>query len=215
MACRRGFNSRKNRKNNQWSRSLFSLSVVSSRYNIERHNFPREVSLNVVNYWLPGFHRPVYTGRRRKSPRGRRLGGRENRRGRGGLGRQPSFDHSDKVSEGKKSRKSQTNKRKRSRKRRVKNSRRKKSRGKLKNEHEICHMALRTCETIRLRFVDPIEFKVQIFLMSFLSRSIHNRKCMCRWMFLSVSARSPIFPKYTSLIKNILVVTSKRAIDET
>ena len=33
-------------------------------------------------------------------------------------------------------------------------------------------------------------------------------------MFLSVSARSPIFPKYTSLIKNILVVTSKRAIDE-
>ena len=84
MAGRRGFNSRKNRKNNQWSRSLFSLSVVSSRYNIERHNFPREVSLNVVNYWLPGFHRPVYTGRRRKSPRGRRLGGRENRCGGGG-----------------------------------------------------------------------------------------------------------------------------------
>ena len=58
---------------------------------------------------MVGFHRPVYTGRRRKSPRGRRLGGRENRRG-GGLGRQASFDHSDKVSEGKKSRKSQTNK---------------------------------------------------------------------------------------------------------
>ena len=33
-------------------------------------------------------------------------------------------------------------------------------------------------------------------------------------MFLSVSARSPIFPKYTSLIKNILEVTSKRAIDK-
>lgn len=40
---------------------------------------------------MVGFHRPVYTGRRRKSPRGRRLGGRENRRG-GGLGRQASFD---------------------------------------------------------------------------------------------------------------------------
>ena len=91
-------------------KSLFSLGVVSSRYNIERHNFPRKLSLNVVNYLLPGFHRPVYTGRRRKSPRGRRLGGRENRREGGELGRQPSFDHSDKVSEGKKSRKSQTNK---------------------------------------------------------------------------------------------------------
>ena len=65
-------------------KSLFSLGVVSSRYNIERHNFPRKLSLNVVNYLLPGFHRPVYTGRRRKSPRGRRLGGRENRRGGGG-----------------------------------------------------------------------------------------------------------------------------------
>ena len=67
-------------------KSLFSLGVVSSRYNIERHNFPRKLSLNVVNYLLPGFHRPVYTGRRRKSPRGRRLGGRENRRGGGGIG---------------------------------------------------------------------------------------------------------------------------------
>ena len=35
----------------------------------------------MVNYWLPGFHRPVYTGRRRKSPRGRSLGGWEKRRG--------------------------------------------------------------------------------------------------------------------------------------
>ena len=93
-------------------KSLFSLGVVSSRYNIERHNFPRKLSLNVVNYLLPGFHRPVYTGRRRKSPRGRRLGERENSRGGGELGRQASFDHSDKVSEGKKSRKSQTNKQK-------------------------------------------------------------------------------------------------------
>ena len=39
---------------------------------------------------MVGFHRPVYKGRRRKSPRGRRLEGRENRRG--GLGRQASFD---------------------------------------------------------------------------------------------------------------------------
>ena len=163
---------------------------------------------------MVGFHRPVYTDRRRKSPRGRRLEGRENRRG--GLGRQASFDFIVIKSTKEKSRENhkQTNKRKRSRKRRVKTSRRKKSRGK-KNEHEICRMALCTSETIRLRFVDPIEFKAQNFLMSFLARSKHNKKCMCRWMFLSVSARSPIFPKYTSLIKNILVVTSKRAIDET
>ena len=67
-------------------KSLFSLGVVSSRYNIERHNFPRKLSLNVVNYLLPGFHRPVYTGRRRKSPRGRRLGERENSRGGGNWG---------------------------------------------------------------------------------------------------------------------------------
>ena len=33
-------------------KSLFSLGVVSSRYNIERHNFPRELSLNVVSEWL-------------------------------------------------------------------------------------------------------------------------------------------------------------------
>ena len=49
-------------------KSLFSLGVVSSRYNIERHNFPRKLSLNVVNYLLPGFHRPVYTGRVERAP---------------------------------------------------------------------------------------------------------------------------------------------------
>ena len=41
---------------------------------------------------MVGFHRPVYTDRRRKSPRGRRLEGRENRRGGGGWGRQANFD---------------------------------------------------------------------------------------------------------------------------
>ena len=156
MACRRGFNSRKNRKNNQWSDRLFSLGVVSSRCNIERHNFPRELSLNVINYWLPGFDRPVYTGRRRKSPRGRRLGGRENRRRGDWGGKLVSIIVIKSAKEKSRENHKQTNKRKRSRKRRVKISRRKKSRK--KNEHEICHMALRTCETIRLRFVDPIEF---------------------------------------------------------
>ena len=89
--------------------------------------------------------------------------------------------YNDKVNEGKKSRKSQTNK-----------QTNEKGRGKgglklqgekrveEKNELEICRMALRTCETIRLRFVDPIEFKAQNFLMSYLARSIHNKKCMCR-----------------------------------
>ena len=163
-------------------KSLFSLGVVSSRYNIERHNFPRKLSLNVVNYLLPGFHRPVYTGRRRKSPRGRRLGGRENRRVGGDWeGKLVSIIVIKSAKEKSRENHKQTNKQ---------TNEKGGGRGGLKfqgekrvgkkNEHEICHMALRTCETIRLRFVDPTEFKVQNFLMSFSSRSIHNKKCMCR-----------------------------------
>ena len=51
---------------------------------------------------MVGFHRPVYTSRRRKSPRGRRLGAAREIGGEGGMGGgggQASFDFI--VSEGK------------------------------------------------------------------------------------------------------------------
>ena len=107
----------------------------------------------------------MYTGRRRKSPTDRRLGGRGKKGGT--LGRQASFDFIVIKSEKKKSRvKSRENNKQTENKRRekgrekggLKTSRRKKESEK-KNEPEICRMALRTSETIRPRFVCPIEFK--------------------------------------------------------
>ena len=107
----------------------------------------------------------MYTGRRRKSARDRRLGGRGKKGGT--LGRQASFDFIVIKSAKEKSRvKSRENNKQTENKRRekgrekggLKTSRRKKESEK-KNEHEICRMALRTSETIRPRFVCPIEFK--------------------------------------------------------
>ena len=98
------------------------------------------------------------------------------------MGRQASFDFivikstKEKSRENHKQTNKQTNEKGRGK---GGNFKEKKESGK-KNEHEICRRALRICETIRLRFVDPIEFKAQIFLMSFLARSIHNKKCICR-----------------------------------
>ena len=160
MACRRGFNSQKNKKNNQWSKKLFSLSVVSSRYNIERHNFPQELSLNVVSSWL-GFIGLCTQAGVERAPG---IGDWEEGKKGGTLGRKASFDFIVIKSANEKSRENnkQTDKqtaRKRSRERRVKNFKEKRRVGEKKNEHEICRMALRTSETIRPRFVCPIELK--------------------------------------------------------
>ena len=104
----------------------------------------------------------MYTGRRRKSPRDRRLGGRGKKGGT--LGRQASFDFIVIKSAKEKSRENnkQTENKRREKGREkggLKTSRRKKESEKKKSEHEICRIALPTSETIRPRFVCPIEFK--------------------------------------------------------
>ena len=76
--------------NNRCSKRLFSLGVAgSSRYNIERHNFPLELSLNVVNYWS-GFIGLCTQEGVKRAPEVGGLGGRKKRKW--GLGRQASFD---------------------------------------------------------------------------------------------------------------------------
>ena len=129
----------------------------------------------------------MYAGRRRKSPGGRRLG------------RQTNFDFIVIKSAKEKSRQKsqqnnkQTNKqtaRKRSRKGELKASRRKKESGKKKKSTKFA-----AWRSVLVKQFDYV-------YMSFLSRSINNRKCRCWGIFISFSARSPIFPKYASPIKN-------------